>query len=135
MYLIINTARQNEIFTAVFAGQKIFQEKLEVEFHESEKLLLLIDKVLQKAGIALEDLKKIAVVAGPGSFTSVRIGIAVANALALSLKIPVVSFRTDEFKNIKDLISQAEKKKGAEQARPFYGAEPHITKPKKKWLK
>ena len=134
MYLIINTAKQNEILTAVYNGHKIFQERLKVEFHESEKLLPMVDKVLKKSKVNLKDLKKILVIAGPGSFTSLRIGIAVANTLAFSLKIPVVSFKTDEFKGVKDLIKKAEKQRGGERAVPFYGQEPNITKPKKKWL-
>ena len=139
MYLIINTAKQNEIFTAVFAGQKIFSEKLKVEFHESEKLLPLINHLFKENNFKLKDLRAIFVVSGPGLFTSLRIAISSANALAYALGIPVVGIKTNEFKNIKDLIKKGEAKlkktKTTKIALPFYGQSPNITKPKKKWLK
>ncbi|PIZ74419.1 tRNA (adenosine(37)-N6)-threonylcarbamoyltransferase complex dimerization subunit type 1 TsaB [Candidatus Peregrinibacteria bacterium CG_4_10_14_0_2_um_filter_43_11] len=42
-------------------------------------------------------LTGILVISGPGSFTSLRVGIAVANTFAHQLKIPIVGLRTDEW--------------------------------------
>ena len=58
---------------------------------KSQKLLLVIDKLLREAGKNLDDLTEIEVEIGPGSFTGLRVGIAVANALGWSLGIPVNS--------------------------------------------
>jgi len=51
----------------------------------------MIQELLSEAGIRLSDIELIAVVAGPGSFTGVRIGIAVAQGLSLTAKLPVVA--------------------------------------------
>lgn len=48
-----------------------------------------IDTVLKEAGLATKDLSGIVCFAGGGSFTGLRIGISVANALAASLQVPV----------------------------------------------
>lgn len=45
----------------------------------------------------LSDIEGIVVFGGPGSFTGLRIGISVANALAYSLGCPVVASQTDDW--------------------------------------
>jgi tRNA threonylcarbamoyladenosine biosynthesis protein TsaB len=95
----------------------------------AETIHLKIKELLESQGRGLEDLNGIAVYKGPGSFTGLRIGLSVANTLADSLKLPIVS-KTD-----KDWITKAcgrlEKGEDEKIALPEYGAEPHITKPKK----
>ncbi len=57
-------------------------------------LLGFCDEVLREAGAEPPDLGAIVVGTGPGTFTGVRIGIATARAMALSLGIPVVGVST-----------------------------------------
>lgn len=52
----------------------------------SQEALLLIDQILKKANIALSDIDKIQVTKGPGSFTGLRVGISIANALSFCLQ-------------------------------------------------
>lgn len=56
---------------------------------KSQKLLQLVVDELYTRGRTLKDLSEIEVVLGPGSFTGLRVGIAVANALAWSLGVTV----------------------------------------------
>jgi tRNA threonylcarbamoyl adenosine modification protein YeaZ len=56
----------------------------------AERLMPMVEATLAEAGHAFDDLDRIAVTTGPGSFTGVRVGIAAARALALSLDIPAV---------------------------------------------
>ncbi len=55
----------------------------------SQELLVLIDQILKKHKKTLKDLTEIKINAGPGSFTGLRVGCAVANALSFTLKIPI----------------------------------------------
>lgn len=57
----------------------------------SEKLVPSIDRLLGELGMDKKELSGIAVSAGPGSFTALRVGISTAKGLAFSLDLPVVS--------------------------------------------
>ena len=56
----------------------------------SRSLLALIKEVLQEANLSLAELDAITVARGPGSFTGLRIGIAVAQGLAFGNQLPVL---------------------------------------------
>lgn len=56
---------------------------------KAQALLALIDKILKVNNLKLEDISEIKVNTGPGSFTGLRVGISVANALGFFLKIPI----------------------------------------------
>ncbi len=56
----------------------------------SAQLHLKIEELLSKNDQTYQDLSGIAVFKGSGSFTGLRIGAAVANALAGALPIPIV---------------------------------------------
>jgi len=57
--------------------------------YRSQQLVALIEKVLTKQKKELKDLTAIEINLGPGSFTGLRIGVAVANALSWALDIPL----------------------------------------------
>ena len=56
----------------------------------SRSLLALINDVLQEANLSFAELDAIAVARGPGSFTGLRIGIAVAQGLAFGHQLPIL---------------------------------------------
>lgn len=60
----------------------------------SQTLLPMIEQVVKMAGIELEELDAIAVAAGPGSFTGLRIGSATAKGLGLALDKPLIHIPT-----------------------------------------
>ena len=62
----------------------------------SQILMPMLDDMLGKAGLQPADVGAVAVAAGPGSFTGLRIGMATAKALCLSLDIPLVPVSTLE---------------------------------------
>lgn len=57
----------------------------------SDDLIALIDRALTDAGVGLADLAGIAVGAGPGSFTGLRIGMATAKGLCFAAGLPLWS--------------------------------------------
>jgi tRNA threonylcarbamoyladenosine biosynthesis protein TsaB len=61
---------------------------------EPRSLLAAIDGLLEDAGVEPADLGALVVGTGPGSFTSTRIGLAVARGLALALELPVAGVST-----------------------------------------
>jgi len=57
---------------------------------QDARLAGLCEELLAEAGVTPKELKRIAVVTGPGSFTGVRVGVAFARGLALALDIPCI---------------------------------------------
>lgn len=62
----------------------------------SQTLLPMIDQVVKMSGVALEEIDAIAVAAGPGSFTGLRIGSSTAKGMGLALQKPIISIPTLE---------------------------------------
>jgi tRNA threonylcarbamoyladenosine biosynthesis protein TsaB len=70
--------------SALADGDEILGERAS----RAQTLLEDVDALLRQAGAHPSDLGRLAVGLGPGSFTGVRIGLAVARGLALSLDLP-----------------------------------------------
>ena len=62
----------------------------------SQTLLPMIDQAVAMSGIGLQELDGIAVAAGPGSFTGLRIGSSTAKGMALALNKPIIPIPTLE---------------------------------------
>ena len=130
MFLIINTADSEKFFLALAKKEKIiFKKEFFVKYRQTEKLLPEIGKLFKKYDN--KTIKGIIVVSGPGSFTSLRIGITVANTLSWALNIPICAVKLNEFNNSDELIKMGNQKlkkiKGKNIIYPFYGQEPNIT--------
>jgi tRNA threonylcarbamoyladenosine biosynthesis protein TsaB len=94
----------------------------------SDELLSQIVAALKTHSNTLQDLTGVIIFSGPGSFTSLRIGHSVANALADSLAIPIVGTQGNNW--LKSGLLQLQEAKPGQIALPHYGAEAHITRPK-----
>lgn len=76
---------------ALFDGQTILAAAHEdMARGQAERLMPLLEEVLSKAGATWSGLDAIGVGTGPGNFTGVRLSVAAARGLALSLGIPAV---------------------------------------------
>ena len=85
MILDIDTANNKKIVVKLGDLQLVRIIKV----GETKKLLSLIDKNINDTGSSINRIEEIKVNLGPGSFTGLRVGVAVANALGWALKIPV----------------------------------------------
>lgn len=85
MRLYINTSDNKK--TIVGLGSKRLAKPTGAS--KSQQVLTLINQILKKQKKTLNDITEIEVETGPGSFTGLRVGVAVANALAWALGIPV----------------------------------------------
>ena len=92
MYLFIDTTERESFGLALLAeeGKIIAKKTIKSARKHSAKLLAAIDKLLTARKLSRRSIKGIAVVKGPGSFTSLRIGVSTANALGYALGMPVV---------------------------------------------
>lgn len=89
MILHINTENQKVIRVALKEDGKVISELSKENEYGSQVLLPLIMELLKTENLKLKTLQGIEVETGPGSFTGIRIGVSVANALGFSLGIPV----------------------------------------------
>lgn len=99
MCLILNieTATKNCSVSLAKNGKTIaFRNHQEENYSHAEKLHVLMDEILAEANYRLKDLDAIAVSAGPGSYTGLRIGVSSAKGLAYSLDKPLIAVDTLE---------------------------------------
>jgi tRNA threonylcarbamoyladenosine biosynthesis protein TsaB len=84
--------------------------------------------LLKKAGKDINQVGSIICFQGPGSYTGLRIGLSVANALSYSLKIPVAACRGENW--VKTGLERLNNHQNDSIAIPFYGGEIYVTLPK-----
>lgn len=89
MILWINTADRKKIEVALKKGGGIVDSKFAENDFGSQVLLNLITEILKENNLEFSDLFGIEVEKGPGSYTGLKVGASVANALGFSLQIPV----------------------------------------------
>ena len=94
----------------------IQKEAFDDAYIHSEKLHLFIDEILTVSGISYQELSAVAVSAGPGSYTGLRIGVATAKGICAGLDIPLITIdtlqaltfqATDKLKDQNKVISDA----------------------------
>lgn len=87
--LIINTAGSEDIVIGLNIDGKEIIKKQKLDITKAQATLPMIEDILEENNIELKDLNSIDVNVGPGSFTGIRVGFAIANALSFVFKIPV----------------------------------------------
>lgn len=89
MLLAFDTATP-QVTVALHDGDDVVAEVVsDRTMKHGEQLAPLISDVLAEAGIVRQDLTAIAVGAGPGPFTGLRVGLVTARTLGFALEIPV----------------------------------------------
>lgn len=86
---IETSSRQGSV--ALVEGDQVVSLRLHHELNRhGERMLPLVEELLAEAGWPLHSLDRIGVGIGPGSFTGLRVGVALAQGIALGLGCPVV---------------------------------------------
>ncbi len=95
----------------------------------ADSIHIKIEGLLKNHGKDWADISGLVCFEGPGSFTGLRIGLSVGNALAYGLDAPIVGSRGKDWEKtgIKKLLSG----QNDQMVMPHYGSAPHITMPKK----
>lgn len=126
--LTIRTDKQEAEIGLFNDDQQLVYETWQAHRELAETINKKIIDVLMAGGVRLHELGGIVAFKGPGSFTGLRIGLTVSNALAYSLQTPVVSTMGSEWKS--KGIGRLLKGQNESVAMPEYGALPNITAPK-----
>jgi tRNA threonylcarbamoyladenosine biosynthesis protein TsaB len=63
---------------------------------QAERIAPMVEEVMREAGLGFDELDRIAVTIGPGTFTGQRIGLSMARGLGLALGVPVSGLTTTE---------------------------------------
>jgi tRNA threonylcarbamoyladenosine biosynthesis protein TsaB len=120
----------------VLAEVGLFNEKIKLGYQTWEAHRTLTDtihiqlkKMLDTAQKDWKDIGGLVIFKGPGSFTGLRIGFAVANTLAYINNAPIVSTTGDAW--LSDGIDRLLEGRDEHIALPEYGADVHITTAKK----
>jgi tRNA threonylcarbamoyladenosine biosynthesis protein TsaB len=76
---------------AVARGERVLAAECRALRHgHGEALFPMIERVMQKAGLAPSQLDAVAVALGPGGFTGIRVGLAAAHGIALAVGAQLV---------------------------------------------
>ncbi len=94
MLLAIDTSTRN-VAIAIYDGIQVLCETIwsSRDYHTIELAPAIAD-TLSRAGLTVQELKVLAVATGPGSFTGLRIGLAVAKGIALACHLPIIGIPT-----------------------------------------
>ena len=102
---LIIDATTNKIFLTIIKDTKnIYTSKFENSKNNFDKLIILIDDLLNRNKLSIKDLNRIYVNRGPGSFAGIRSSISIAKGYHISQNIDYYCFSFLDFINLKSSI-------------------------------
>ena len=87
--LFFDTSDRFMITVRLFKNTKLVAQITRRQKFTSQVLLPVIIQVCQDSNISLKEIEAVEINPGPGSYTGLKVGCAVANCLSWYLKIPV----------------------------------------------
>ncbi|MBP6859180.1 MAG: hypothetical protein KBC69_00970 [Candidatus Magasanikbacteria bacterium] len=89
MILFIDNTEDEQVVFYYFLDNKFAQTTVKVK--NNQDLLVSLDIFLSELKISVSAITVLGVVVGAGKFTGTRLAVTMANTLAYSLKIPIIS--------------------------------------------
>lgn len=94
MLLAVDTSTA-QVGLAVFDGAQVLGETTwHSKQHHTVELAPAVAELLRRSGISIGDIRAIGVAIGPGSFTSLRVGLSLVKGLALACGLPLIGIPT-----------------------------------------
>lgn len=87
--LYIDTSSSTKAEVSLSLDGNVFKEQRQYDKDRAQIVLPMINALLKEHNMKLQDVTGIEVVVGPGSFTGLRVGVAIANSLGFFLGIPI----------------------------------------------
>lgn len=130
MILTIRTDKpEAEIGLLDADGNQLAYETWHAHRQLAETIHKRVQQILSVKGLTLSNVTGVVVYEGPGSFTGLRIGVSVANAMAYGLDIPVTVATGDKWIDLG--LALLTRRKGIAYVTPKYGAPARVTQQKK----
>ncbi len=94
MLLAIDTSTA-QVGLALYDGIQVRGELLwHSRYHHTVELAPALSELLARTGVTMGEIQALGVAIGPGSFTSLRVGLALAKGLALARRLPLIGIPT-----------------------------------------
>lgn len=87
--LHIDTAKREETIVSLKVDEEMFVSTASRSNHTAQSVLPMIIALLASHSLTWRDVTHVVVNPGPGSFTGLRVGVAIANTIGWLLNIPV----------------------------------------------
>ncbi len=94
LILNIDTATEQASVSLALAGKLLLEKTNQQQMDHAAWIHTAIEELLKESGQQVTGIKAIAVMAGPGSYTGLRVGMATAKGLCYALGIPLVTLNT-----------------------------------------
>ncbi len=92
-----------KIFLMIITKDDIYNITKENTKNNYEKLTLILKDFLNSINLKLEDIQKIYVNRGPGSFAGIRNSLSIAKAINIARNVDYYSYSLEDFKDQKDV--------------------------------
>ena len=95
MLLAIDTSTA-QVGLALYDGAQVLSEMIwTTRQHHTTELAPALSGLLSRCGVSMERVNALGVAVGPGSFTSLRVGLSLVKGIALARHIPVIGIPID----------------------------------------
>ena len=94
MLLAVDTSTA-QVGLAVYDGAQVLGETIwRSKQHHTVELAPAVAELMRRSGLSMEELRALGVAIGPGSFTSLRVGLSLVKGLAMARSLPLIGIPT-----------------------------------------